>query len=114
MATAGREFFTVKTVAQALVSFAPAHRTGAETVALAEAAGRVPVGELRAAAPLPGFDRSAVDGYAVRARDTYGASDSIPAYLELGGGVAMGAAAQAAVGPRGAVAIPTGGALPDG
>ncbi len=40
--------------------------------------------------PLPDFQRSTVDGYAVRASDTHGASDSLPAYLKLTGEVPMG------------------------
>ena len=44
MAATGREFFTAKTVAQALDEFRPRHRTATETVTLAAAAGRVPVG----------------------------------------------------------------------
>jgi molybdopterin molybdotransferase len=55
-----------------------------------------------------------VDGYAVRAADTYGASDGLPSYLDLLGAVRMGAAPDVAVRPGGAVAMPTGGVLPDG
>jgi molybdopterin molybdotransferase len=114
MAATGREFFTAKTVAQALADFRPAHRTGVEVVGLNDAAGRVPAADLLAAEPLPGFDRSSVDGYAVRAQDTFGASETIPAYLTLTGSVAMGAPAGSALAAHGAVAVPTGGALPDG
>ncbi|HEX2102963.1 MAG TPA: gephyrin-like molybdotransferase Glp, partial [Solirubrobacteraceae bacterium] len=63
---------------------------------------------------LPGFARSTVDGYAVRAADTYGASEGLPSYLEVRGAVAMGRAPEVAVGPGRAVAMPTGGVLPDG
>lgn len=114
MAATGREFFTAKTVAEALADFRPAHRTGTETVALDNAAGRVPATDIRAAEALPGFDRSSVDGYAVRAQHTFGASESIPAYLTLAGSVAMGAAAELPLPPHSAIAVPTGGALPDG
>ncbi|MGH2876670.1 MAG: molybdopterin molybdotransferase MoeA [Solirubrobacteraceae bacterium] len=114
MAETGREFFTARTVAQARAEFRPSHRTGAERVGLDAACGRVPFAEILAEAPLPGFDRSAVDGFAVRARDTFGASEAIPAYLQVTGAVRMGAAAEAAVGGQAAVAVPTGGALPDG
>jgi molybdopterin molybdotransferase len=114
MAATGREFFTVKTVAQALGEFRPRHRSAGETVTLGAAAGRIPVEEIRAQHPLPGFDRSSVDGFAVRAQDTFGATDGIPAYLRLSGVVKMGAAADATVGPEIAVAVPTGGMLPTG
>jgi molybdopterin molybdotransferase len=72
----------------------------------------VPAGPVRAPHDLPGFARATVDGYAVRAADTFGASESLPAYLTLAGSVAMGAAAAVDVAPGTAVAIPTGGALP--
>ena len=39
---------------------------------------------------LPRFNRSSMDGYSVRALDTYGASDSLPAYLEMVGEISMG------------------------
>ncbi len=114
MATTGREFFTVKTVSEALTGFRPGHVTPVETVSLGDAYGRVPDTEVVAGEALPGFDRSSVDGYAVRAADTYGASESIPGYLRLVGSVRMGAAASDEVRPGTAVAIPTGGMLPAG
>jgi molybdopterin molybdotransferase len=114
MAATGREFFTAKTVAEALADFRPAHRTATETVALDDAAGRIPAADILAGEALPGFDRSSVDGYAVRAQDTFGASESIPGYLTLTGSVTMGASAEVALLAHGAIAVPTGGALPDG
>ena len=114
MAATGREFFTVKTVSEALTSFRPRHRTATETIGLDAAFGRIPAGDVRAREPLPGFDRSSVDGYAVRARDTFGASESIPAYLRVTGAVRMGATAEDPVDSGAAVAIPTGGMLPPG
>jgi molybdopterin molybdotransferase len=111
---AAREFFAVRTVAEALAGFRPARRTGVETVALAQARGRVPAKPLRAPHDLPGFARSTVDGYAVRAADTYGASEGLPSYLDVTGAVAMGRAPDVSVAPGHAVAMPTGGAIPDG
>jgi molybdopterin molybdotransferase len=110
----GREFFTARTVADARTGFRPAHRTGVEHVPLAAALHRVPAGEIPAAAALPGFARSTVDGFAVRAADTYGVSEGLPGYLDLLGTVRMGAAPDVVVSPGGCVAMPTGGALPDG
>lgn len=114
MAATGREFFTARTVADALAEFRPHHRTTTETVPLDDALGRVPATDIRAGAALPGFDRSAVDGYAVRAQDTFGASEAIPAYLTRTGAVAMGAAAGLDLSAHAAIAVPTGGALPRG
>lgn len=113
-APVGREFFTVRTVAEALAEFRPAHRTAPETVGLASAFGRVPAEPVVAGEALPGFHRSAVDGFAVRAADTFGASESVPAYLRVTGEVRMGATAEGSVGAGDAVSVPTGGALPAG
>lgn len=90
------------------------HRVEAEPVATAEAAGRVLRQPIVAPHPMPPFDRSAVDGYAVRAADTYGASESLPAYLEVVGEVPMGAAPNFTIGPGQAALIHTGGMLPPG
>jgi molybdopterin molybdotransferase len=111
---AGREFFSTRTVDEALAGFRPARRTPVEDVTLADALHRVPADAVPAAAPLPGFARSTVDGYAVRAADTYGASEALPSYLDLLGAVRMGAAPTVAVRPGGAVGMPTGGVLPEG
>ena len=110
----GREFFTARTVAEARSGFRPGHRTAVETVPLAEALHRVPAGPVPAPAALPGFARSTVDGFAVRAADTFGASDGLPSYLDLLGAVRMGAAPEVAVRPGGCVAVPTGAVLPPG
>ncbi|GAA0619081.1 molybdopterin molybdotransferase MoeA [Sporichthya brevicatena] len=110
----GREFFTARTVGEALVGFRPERRTAVEPVPLDGALGRVPAADVRADAPLPGFARSTVDGYAVRAADTYGASDGLPSYLDLAGAVRMGAAPTVTVTPGRCAAIPTGAVLPAG
>ncbi|QYN34408.1 molybdopterin molybdenumtransferase MoeA [Pseudonocardia sp. DSM 110487] len=101
-------------MAEALAGFRPARRTAVEDVPLADALHRVPAKAVPAAAPLPGFARSTVDGYAVRAADTYGASEALPSYLDVLGAVLMGAAPDVAVRSGGAVGMPTGGVLPDG
>jgi len=111
---AGREFFTTRTVAEALAGFRPGRRTGTETVPLREALRRVPGEPVTAPHPLPGFARSTVDGYAVRAADTYGVSEGLPGYLAIAGAVVMGTEPDTAVTPGTAVIMPTGGALPPG
>ncbi|MDQ3900225.1 MAG: molybdopterin molybdenumtransferase MoeA, partial [Actinomycetota bacterium] len=108
----GREFFTARTVAEAISGFRPARRTKPEPVSLANALHRVPAEDVRAPVSLPGFVRSTVDGFAVRAADTYGASDGLPTYLDLLGAVRMGAAPEVSVRPGGCVAVPTGAVLP--
>jgi len=110
----GREFFRTRTVAEALTQFRPARRTRVETVPLDQALHRVPAAAIRSPSALPGFARSTVDGYAVRAADTFGSSDGLPTYLDLVGEVQMGVAPNVVVSSGTAVAMPTGGPLPAG
>ena len=92
--------------------FAPV--AGSELVSLTAAMGRVLAEDIAATEYVPDFDRSTVDGYAVRARDTFGCTDSIPAILPLQGEVLMGEGAEFDLNPEECVAVPTGGALPKG
>lgn len=86
----------------------------AEAVPLADAFGRVLAENVTASEYVPDFDRSTVDGYALRASDTFGCSDAIPAILPVSGEVLMGEAPGGEL-PRGGCAyVPTGGALPPG
>ena len=85
-----------------------------ETVPLSQAAGRVLAEDICATEYVPDFDRSTVDGYAVHARDTFGCSDAIPAILPRAGEILMGEAASTPLAPGTCVAVPTGGALPEG
>lgn len=91
-----------------------APQPGAETIETRYALARVTAEDIRAPHPLPNFARSSVDGYAVRARDTFGASDSLPAYLTLAGEIPMGAAPGFALQPAQTALIHTGGMLPEG
>ena len=86
----------------------------AETVSLTAAMGRVLAEDIAATEYVPDFDRSTVDGYAVRAKDTFGCTDAIPAILPLQGEVLMGEGAQFPLNPEECVAVPTGGAVPKG
>ena len=105
-------FLTVMTVAQALTALAPARR-GA-VVPVPPALGAVPAEDVVSAEQLPAWARATVDGYAVRAADTYAAAETLPAFLEITGAVTMGRAPEGEVGPGAAMAIPTGGLLPHG
>lgn len=86
----------------------------AETISLTAAMGRVLAEDIAATEYVPDFDRSTVDGYAVRAKDTFGCTDAIPAILPLQGEVLMGEGAEFALNPEECVAVPTGGAVPKG
>lgn len=85
-----------------------------ETVALDAALSRVLADDLVAGETLPSFARPTMDGYAVRAADTHGASEQSPAYLRLVDDVPTGVVARVAVGTRQAVRTHTGAMLPPG
>jgi len=63
---------------------------------------------------LPGFNRSTMDGYAIRAEDSFGTTDSLPSYLKIIGEIKMGAKPEFKINPGEAVKISTGGMLPEG
>ena len=85
-----------------------------ETVSLSSAMGRTLAEDITASEYVPDFNRSTVDGYAVRASDTFGCTDAIPAILPLQGEVLMGQGAAFVLGGGCCVAVPTGGAVPEG
>lgn len=85
-----------------------------EKVDSLSALGRITAVPIRAPYPLPSFPRTTVDGYAVRAADTYGASDSLPAYLRVVGEVPMGGAPNFRLEKGTCALIHTGGMLPEG
>jgi molybdopterin molybdotransferase len=76
--------------------------------------GRVTVEDIVAPHSLPEFSRSSVDGYAVRASDTFGSTDSMPAYLNLIGEIPMGKSSLYKLESGQCVLIHTGGMLPKG
>jgi molybdopterin molybdotransferase len=85
-----------------------------EQVDLAACRGRVLAEDVSAPRDSPAFDRSAVDGYALRSAETTTASADTPAALIYAGDVPMGAASALAVGPGRAVWVATGSMIPDG
>ena len=88
---------------------------GVESVPLAEALGRVVAQDVAAAVDVPSFDRSNVDGFAVRAADTFAASEEVPKRLELlPETIATALVPRLEVEPGQAAAIATGGMLPRG
>jgi len=107
-------FFKVKTpdeVFNILDQFGP---VGEEKIPLEESSGRVLSRDVISPENLPGFYRSTMDGYAVKAKDTFGATESLPALLEVSGEIMMGETPQMKVLEGKAVKIPTGGMLPEG
>lgn len=79
-----------------------------------EAHGRILAERVSAPHPLPPFPRSTVDGYAVQAKDTFGASGALPSYLRLIGEILMGKAPTLEVHPGETAQVHTGGTIPDG
>lgn len=75
---------------------------------------RICAADVHAVENIPSFRRSTVDGYAVRAEDTFGASDSNPAFLDVVDHVAIEKQAKVAVHAGQAVAVQTGSMVPDG
>jgi len=108
------EFFRLQTRAEVLALYPRFAPVGAEEVDLAAALGSVLAAPLPAPEDVPGFLRATMDGYAVRAADTFGAGPGLPQYLQITGEVAMGAVPEQGVGPMEALRVPTGGMLPPG
>jgi molybdopterin molybdotransferase len=108
-------FFHVKSAAEARALLnRPTPALAVEAVSVAAAAGRVAARDVLSPVDLPEFPRAVVDGYAVRAADTFGASSGLPAYLKLSGEVLMGKASEAPVLPGETIRIATGGMTPQG
>ncbi|MEF8882009.1 MAG: molybdopterin biosynthesis protein [Halapricum sp.] len=87
---------------------------GTATVSLEDARGRVLAERLDAAIDVPGFDRASMDGYAVRARDTFGADETDPVVLEIEGLVHAGETPAVEVSEGGAAEVSTGAVMPEG
>lgn len=91
---------------------APAPLSEAAPISLA--LGRVTAEDVLSPSELPEFNRSTMDGFAVRSADTFGASESHAAYLTIAGDILMGAIPQRALSKGETMRIATGGALPQG
>lgn len=83
-------------------------------VPLIDARGRVLAESVESPIDVPGFDRSLMDGYAVRAEDTYGADEREPETLRVVGSVSAGTSPDVTVGEREAAEIATGAPIPEG
>lgn len=88
-------------------------QTKVEIVDLSKAAGRILSKDLYAMENIPQFRRSMVDGYAVAAKSTSGASDASPILLKLQGNIEMGEISQTSLAEESLIYVPTGGAVPD-
>ena len=109
-----KEFFKVTDLEQTLKYASCFPLVETEEVALLDLVGRVMADDIISGIDLPGFTRSTMDGYAVCASSTFGATEQNPAYLTVKGSVAMGETPSFAVEPGTCGVISTGGMLPDG
>lgn len=85
-----------------------------ETVGLSEALGKVVAEDILSPEDLPSYNRSTVDGLAVKAADTYGCSEALPAMVSYAGKVLMGEDARRVLPKESCMAVPTGGQVPEG
>lgn len=90
------------------------HSLGTEEIHLLNAAGRTLAEDVTATLDIPPFDRSTVDGYAVRAEDTFGAEENRPITLKLTGTVNIGEMPKIKVTKGKTVEIVTGAPIPEG
>jgi molybdopterin molybdotransferase len=105
-------FFKVLAPQDALRLLLAVEPVGTERIASVKGRARVLAEDLHSAVDLPHFHRAAMDGYAVKAKDTFGASQSLPAYLKLAGVVEMGKETVRALAGGEALRISTGGMMP--
>lgn len=111
------KFFKVKSIAETeavIDRLAAAYKLQTEVVPVLEARGRVAAKAVTASFDVPTFDRSTVDGYAVISSDTHGATDAIPALMDMTGTIEMGVEVTQGIGRSQTMYVPTGGMLPPG
>lgn len=109
-----KEFFQVADIETVLSHKERFDRVGVEKIPVKQALNRVLAEDISAPHDIPGFDRSTMDGFAVRAASTFGASEGSPAYLTITGSIRMGQRPECTVGSGQAARIATGGMLPPG
>ncbi len=109
-----KEFFKVTDLKKVLEYASDFPQVETQDVPLSDATGRVLAQDIGADVDLPDFKRSTMDGYAVRASSTFGASEPNPAYLSVIGSVIMGESPPFTIEPGQTAGISTGGMLPDG
>ncbi len=107
------EFFRLQTRAEVLALYDRFPPVGTEEVELAAAHDRILAAPIAAPEDVPGFLRATMDGYAVRAKDTFGASVGTPQYLDIKGEVPMGVAPDQGIMRGETLRVPTGAMLPE-
>ena len=110
----GKEFFKVTSLERVLELVRTFPCVTDEVLPLDQCVGCILSQDIVSEIDLPEFNRATMDGYAVQARSTFGASESMPALFRIVGAVEMGEVPTVSVQPGEAVRIATGGMLPDG
>ena len=109
-----KEFFNVETIEGVLSHVPSFSAVDTEAVALTDCLGRVLAEDVYTDVDIPDFNRSTMDGFAVKASSTFGASEANPAYLNVRGQIQMGVRPDFSIGPGEVARIATGGMLPEG
>jgi molybdopterin molybdotransferase len=109
-----KPFFQVKTSEEILKIIQTLPRLPEENVCISDGLNRVLSKAIFSPEDLPHFPRATMDGFAVRARDTFGASEAVPALLTLAGEIGMGQEAKEPIKPGHCFRIATGGMIPPG
>ncbi|MBN1227808.1 MAG: molybdopterin molybdotransferase MoeA [Deltaproteobacteria bacterium] len=109
-----KTFFKVKSTHDIYKSLSDIKPLGVERVHIINSLHRVIATDIMAQEDLPGFNRSTVDGYALNARDTFGASEGLPTPLYVVGEVKMGESPDFVIKKGECCLMPTGGMLPEG
>jgi len=109
-----KDFFKVTDLEKVLEYVCLFQTVETERISLQDTPGRILAEDIISDIDLPGFSRSTMDGYAVRASSTFGASEENPAYLNIVGSIAMGESPSFSVEQGEAARISTGGMLPKG
>lgn len=109
-----KEFHTLVSLEDARKALLPFYRREVEQVPLSECYGRVLARNVYSKVDVPGFDRASMDGYAVKAKDTWGADEEEPKSLKIAGVIHAGRQPSVAVEPGTAVEIATGAVMPRG
>lgn len=107
-------YFKVSTLDEIFSHISSFSASNTENISIEDSPGRVLADKITCDSDLPGFSRSTMDGYAVPAASTFGASQGSPAWLSVKGTVLMGSLPPFSVGPGEAARISTGGMLPEG
>jgi molybdopterin molybdotransferase len=109
-----KEFFKVTELNQVLSYAEIFQPVGVEQVAIFDTPGRILAENVIAGESIPNFNRSTMDGFAIKASSSFGASEANPAYIEVKGTIGMGEIPSFSIGHGEAARIATGGMLPSG